>query len=81
VEYKNFGTQVARPQLQITAAAGGNFVISWAATATGFNLQSSLQLGTGANWTPVTPAPTVSGNSLQVTVPAADAARFFRLVK
>jgi hypothetical protein len=81
VEYKNFGNQVARPQLHITAVAAGNFVISWAATATGFNLQSSLQLGTGANWTPVSPAPTVSGNSLQVTVPAADAARFFRLVK
>jgi hypothetical protein len=81
VEYRNFGTPVEKPQLHITAAANSTFLISWAATATGFQLQSSSQLGTGANWTQVTPAPTVSGNSLQVTVPAADAARFFRLGK
>ncbi len=54
--------------------------LSWPTSAAGFSLQSTAALSP-AGWTAVNTAPTVVGDMNQVTVPAADAQRFFRLSK
>lgn len=63
------------------AVTGQNLVISWAASATGFVLESSPTLGTGATWTAVTPAPTTNNGTSSVTVPIGPGAQFYRLRK
>ena len=68
------GAAPATLKLNGITAAGGNVTITWAGAA-GVKLQSSATLG-GA-WTDVTGSDGVS----TVTVPAGNAAAFFRLVK
>jgi hypothetical protein len=53
-------------------------VINWAASATGYVLESSPTLGSGATWTAVNGVTTV-GNQMQATVPTQGNAQFFRL--
>jgi hypothetical protein len=67
----------------LTAAlSGGNMVISWPLSATGFSLYSSTTLGPGAVWTLSSATVTTVGQSYQATVPAnAAAQQFFQLKK
>ena len=65
------GQDVPKPVLSIARQAA-NVVITWTGAGT---LESSAALGSTANWTPVSPAPT--GNSL--TVQPTDQARFYRV--
>jgi hypothetical protein len=62
--------------LSVTTAANGDITISWTGAGT---LQSSENLGSGANWTPVTPAPT--GNSYTIVKSAQGNRRFYRVVQ
>ncbi len=68
-----------QPSLSVSTS-GNNIVITWPASATGFNLEGSPALGTGATWTVVSGAVAV-GDKLQATVPMAGKVQFFRLHK
>ena len=57
-------------------------VLSWPDTATGFTLQSTPVLGSGANWTAVSGTPTDANGSFSLTIPRpASSPAFFRLRK
>ena len=65
---------------KLTARADGNdFSISWPAPSTGFQLQTSDSLGAQAAWTNVTDLPQVANGLNQMSLPATNAAKFFRL--
>lgn len=69
----NDGVATSPPLLSLTTS-GGNVSISWPATAAGFTLQSSTNLGS-TNWTSIS-----TTTNLFIT-PASGNARFFRLFK
>jgi hypothetical protein len=54
-------------------------LLSWPVTATNYHLQRALSLP--GPWANVTNATEVVDDKVQVTLPAGDAARFFRLTK
>ncbi len=64
------------PQLSITRNGSGGLPISWSTNFTGFTLESSPQLGTGAVWNAV---PGVVNN--QVVVSPGGSSKFYRLRK
>jgi hypothetical protein len=66
---------VSIPQLAITPTTGTNALVSWAPPTFGWLLQQSTNLNT-PNW-----SPTPSGNANPATLPATNAARFYRLFK
>jgi hypothetical protein len=70
----------ALPSLTATLN-GKNILISWPASATGFNLQNSPQVGTGAAWTAVTTPPNTANGVSTVTLPVGSGTLFFRLIK
>ena len=59
---------------------GGNVVLSWPTSATGFSLQSTLTL-TPSSWTAVTNNPVNVGGQYMVTNPIAGTTKFYRLIK
>ena len=74
--------QVAPPRLTVRAA-GGNVFVQWPATASGFVLQTSAQLGGAAAWSAAGGNPTVdpATGSYQATLPVSAQAAFYRLRK
>ena len=60
------------PEFTSTVLDGGNITLTWTGEGT---LESTSALGTGAQWAPVTPAPT--GGTY--TAPATTGNRFFRI--
>jgi len=66
-------------RLSITRS-GPNVIVSWPASAAGYQLYSTSSLSP-ASWTLVAQSPTPSGDQLTVTLPASSAAQFFRLLK
>jgi hypothetical protein len=73
----NGSTPVDRPTIAITRTAT-TMTLSWPASATGYNLETSTSLAPGASWTAVAGATQVGGN-MQVTVQTTDTMRFYRL--
>ncbi len=69
--------EVPAPQLA-AEISGSNLNLSWPAEATGFQLESTTALGTGAAWTAAGNG-TVSGGRFRATVPIDGTARYFRL--
>jgi hypothetical protein len=70
---------IAEPTLQIARTSSNYFRLSWPTNASDFTLlQNSVFVL--ANWSVVTNAATVVGTNSEVVVPAANGARFFRLV-
>jgi hypothetical protein len=64
--------------LQGTAA--NQFVLSWPAWATSYQLYSATNLATPVIWSPVPATPAASNDTFYLTIPAASgAAQFFRL--
>ncbi len=59
--------------------SGSNLIVKWPTSSALVNLLTSPSLGSGAVWTPVSAALTVSGGNYQVTIPATGSAQFFRL--
>jgi hypothetical protein len=60
----------------------GHLVLSWpygAGSVSGFTLWSSPVLGPGANWTVVSPAPTVVGANWQVSMPLGTGPGYYKL--
>ena len=58
--------------------SGGNVTLSWPVAAAGFSVQARSSLSSG-NWTILTNAPTLVGNTWQVTVPTTSSPQFFRV--
>jgi hypothetical protein len=59
--------------------AGSNVILSWTTNVPGFNLMSTPQLGTGAVWSPVSPAPVVINNLNVVTNSIIGNQQYYRL--
>ncbi|MGZ5508296.1 MAG: hypothetical protein ACXWKH_18135, partial [Limisphaerales bacterium] len=72
-------TATGQPLPQLTATLNNitNIVLSWAAPATGFNLESATPLGT--NWTPVVSTPATNGGNIVVTQAISVDQVFYRL--
>ena len=68
------GLQFIRDQQQ-------NLVLFWPASTTGFQLESSTNLGSGAAWNPVTNLPALADTNLVVTNAPASGAMYYRLRK
>lgn len=68
---------IAGPALHITAA-GGQITLTWPASASGFNPESTTDLVNGP-WTAVSGTPTVVNGQNVLTVPATQSRTFYRL--
>ena len=66
------------PELTVTEE-DGTLTISWPATATGFHLEQTAELGPEANWMDVTEPVSSEGGVNSVTIEPTGEARFFRL--
>ena len=71
----NFG-----PQLMLPASPSHALIISWLTNFSGYQLQENSDLRT-TNWLSVTNAVYVAGTHCQVSVPATNRSRFFRLTR
>jgi hypothetical protein len=60
--------------------SGGNVVLSWPSSETGWTLQTKSSLTPGGAWSPG-PAAQVVGNQWQATVTNTGGTQFFRLIK
>ena len=69
----------ASPVLTLVRSAGNQVTLSWPEAAMGFTLKSSLNLGSTANWQPVSPTPVISNLQNVVTTPIAGTRQFYRL--
>jgi hypothetical protein len=70
--------QLPTTSVSVTVSrAAGNVTLSWPVAAGGFSVQSKPTII--GPWTTLPNAPTLVGNSWQVTVPASNSAQFFRL--
>jgi len=78
---KWFGGSQVGPTITATPGAGNTLVFSWPSADAGYTLESTSQLGTGAQWNAVTEPVIPNGNQNTVTVPTTGNARFFRLQK
>jgi len=69
-----------KPLLSITAAASNKVVISWAFiySTADFILQENSDLS-ATNWTNVLTAPAITNSQKQVTLPLAEARKYYRL--
>jgi hypothetical protein len=74
---------LASPARLTVRLAGGNLSVQWPATASGFTLETSAQLGSAATWSPTgaTPAIDAATGSYQATLPMTAQAAFYRLRK
>lgn len=71
---------VAAPKLQIQAQPAG-VLISWPASATGFALQTTPQIGSGSVWSPVSASVTTANGQSTVSIPLGTHDAFYRLVR
>jgi hypothetical protein len=79
-------TQILGPNIVLTAntllsvsPGSGSLTLSWPVAAAGFTLESSPALGSGAVWTVVTNAASVSAASNRTSLPLINTSTFFRL--
>ncbi len=73
-----FSFTLAQPQLAI-ASAGTNVVLTWSASAVGYNLEFTTNLAPPAVWSTNLPAPIILGGLNTVTNAIGPASRFYRL--
>jgi hypothetical protein len=75
------GVSTNLPVMSIQAVTGSQFVLSWPASASGFQLYTATNLAPPLAWSLVTNQPASSNGTLILTLPAAGAtAQFFRLI-
>lgn len=68
-----------RPQLSV-GHSGGDLVLSWPASFTGFDLEWSATVGSSASWSPVSGVPVPVGDHFEYQEPVSDSSsRFYRL--
>jgi len=68
------------PSLTITPS-GSNVILTWPTNATGFTLQSTLNLGAAAVWNPILPAPDIVNGQYTVTNRISRPQQFYQLVQ
>jgi len=63
------------------AQVGNAIVLNWPASTTGYSVQTSASLGTGATWgvLPGTPTPILTNGTYQISLPVTNRAAFYRL--
>ena len=69
----------ANPPTLVVELSGGSVQLSWPASAAGFTLAASTNLGPSAVWTPVATIPFVVNGRYTLTSPIVGQSRFFRL--
>ncbi len=75
------GTPTNTPALSIQGSSASQFVLSWPAPATGYQLYSATNLAPPVTWSLVTNPATGSNGAFFLTIPATNAAaQFFRLM-
>jgi hypothetical protein len=75
------GLRLPDPPLLSISRSADNVLLSWPATASDFNLESTVALGTGAIWRPTAGNITTNNGSVQAVLLGNDPQRFFRLRK
>jgi hypothetical protein len=68
------------PVLKLQGSTANPFVISWPASATGYQLYSATNLSPPVTWSLVTAPAAESNGTFYLTIPATNAEQFFRLV-
>jgi hypothetical protein len=68
------------PVLKLQGSTANPFVISWPASATGYQLYSATNLSPPITWSLVTAPSAESNGTFYLTIPATNAEQFFRLV-
>jgi len=68
------------PPLNIQVSSAGQFVLSWASSAANYQLCAATSLVPPILWTPIPNAPFINGATNTLTIPATNAAHFFRLI-
>jgi hypothetical protein len=78
-DYQGGPVGMAMPVTLGVLASAQSYTLTWPSYAAGFLLETSPSLTPGAHWNAVTNAAGISNNANWVTLPAANAAAFFRL--
>ncbi len=73
-------TQTVTPVFLAIEASGGNVVISWPTTATGFKLQQSSDISLTNGWSAPSQSVAPTNGLNTVTVPVGGGAQYFRLI-
>jgi hypothetical protein len=68
------------PALNLQGSSANPFVITWPASATGYQLYSATNLAPPITWTPVTNAAAASNGTFYLTILPTNAGQFFRLM-
>ncbi len=75
------GTPTNTPAMSIQTSGPGQFVLSWPAPATGYQLYSTANLAPAGVWSQVTNPVASSNGAFYLTIPTTNAtAQFFRLM-
>lgn len=73
---------MATPVSLSASIAGGQITISWpVAGSSGYSLQAASSIKSPSTWAAVGITPTIVNGQNQVTIPATNSARFFRLIQ
>ncbi|MBL9136647.1 MAG: hypothetical protein JNK85_12295 [Verrucomicrobiales bacterium] len=70
---------VAQAKLEANLAGDRSLALSWAATETGYSLETTPALGATENWVAVVGTPSLANGRFSLTVSPGDQARFYRL--
>ena len=74
--------QALPPQPTASAVlSGNNFILTWPASATGFTLESAVNLAPPVVWTTNSPAPVLVNGQNTVTDPISGTQKFYRLIQ
>jgi uncharacterized repeat protein (TIGR03803 family) len=74
------GTGVVGPTVTVLST-GNNLTLLWPATATGYRVESALNLTPPITWSNVTGSFQTNGGSISIVLPFTGAQQFYRLVK
>jgi hypothetical protein len=79
LELLGTGTPVAETPLIVLESSGAGLKLSWPESATGYELYSSSEIGSGAAWTRVTAPPAVSNGRKEVLIIPGPGTQFYQL--
>ena len=80
-DYEGGPNGLAMPVSLAVSPSAQGFTLTWPSFAAGFVLESSSELGPGAQWNVVTSAASISNNANWVSLPVGGAPAFFRLCR
>jgi hypothetical protein len=80
IGFRMFNDVATTPPSLAIAKSGGNAVLTWSATATGYTLRSKVNVS-AATWQTNSPAPVLSGGVFTVTEPIGPTSKVYQLIK